>query len=420
MFCSTYNNSYNRVYNRKLSPGSRVAAGCQSNLPREVEKLCSFNDHRNAAIAVESDAYPLSMSEEGSTGSFEYNSSSEPMSWEGVTIPELKDSITQYSSFEDDIGQSLAFNSFANGNFVPRTSNCRIPMPSVDEVSFMDNYSSAGFGRESGAGGYIGDINNQGYIGDINNQLPSTHRIPPSPVHNFFTKLPNTAPEPVSWKALIEKNAAEQAKRESQELVDSNPDDFKDGSFLFATAENANELKGTLTKEGLEIRNIWKTKTPGVLAVMFTTHEIAKQAFTRQKEIGVRLWPQSSTRRYWYKNPSPNFHVIFETTRRLTVKSGKSFSNKSVGDFLMKNARMERGCIIWADQMKGYRLRVVGFVGKFVRADGRVSVCNKPPSMDERKVIGWVSTQCNVTKTKFVLRLSGNQIADYLYTRAYE
>jgi len=410
MFCAAHSNSYNRVYNRQLNSGSRVASGCQSNLPRELETLYGLNEKRNATIIVESDAYPLSMSEEGSTGSFEYNSSSEPMSWEGVTIPELKDSITQYSSFENEIGQSLAFNSFVNGNFVLPTSNCRRSMPSIDEVSFMDNYTSAGFGRESVSGGYNGDIN----------KLPSTYQTPPSPARNFFTKLPNANPKPVSWKALIEKNVAEQAKRESHDLVDSNPDDFKDGSFLFATAENAEELKETLTKEGLEIQKIWKTKTPGVLAVMFTTHEIAKQAFTRQKEIGVRLVPQSSTRRYWYKNPSPNFHVIYETTRRLTVKSGKSFSNRTVGDFLMKNARMERGCIVWADQMKGYRLRVVGFVGKFVKADGRVIVCNKPPSSDERNVIGWVSTQCNVTKTKFVLRLSGNQIADYLYTRAYE
>jgi len=410
MFCAAHSNSYNRVYNRKLNPGSRIASGCQSNLPRELDTLCGLNENRKAAIVVESDAYPLSMSEEGSTGSFEYNSSSEPMSWEGVTIPELKDSITQYSSFEDDMGQSLAFNSFVNGNFVLPTSNCRRSMPGIDKVSFMDNYSSAGFGRESVPCGYRGDIN----------QLPSNYQTPSSPAHNFFTPLQNTAPKPVSWKVLIEKNAAEQAKRESQKLVDSNPDDFKDGSFLFATAENAEELKETLTKEGLEVQNIWTTKTSGVLAVMFTTHEIAKQAFTRQKEIGVRLVPQSSTRRYWYKNPSPNFHVIYETTRRLTVKSGKSFSNRTVGDFLMKNARMERGCIIWADQMKGYRLRVVGFVGKFVKADGRVIVSNKPPSSDERNVIGWVSTQCNVTKTKFVLRLSGNQIADYLYTRAYE
>jgi len=410
MFCAAHSNSYNSVYNRKFNSGSRLASGCQSNVPRELETLYGLNEKRNAAIIIESDAYTLSMSEEGSTGSLEYISSSEPMSWEGVTIPELKDSINQYSSFEDDIGQTLAFNSFVNGDFVLPTSNCRRSMPSIDKVSFMDNYSSAGYGRESVSVGNNGDIN----------QLPPTYQTLPSPAHNFFTKLPNATPKPVSWKALIDKDVAEQAKREGQELVDWNPDDFRDGSFLFATAENAEELKETLTKEGLEIRNIWKTKTSGVLAVMFTTHEIAKQAFTRQKEIGVRLVPQSSTRRYWYKNPSPNFHVIYETTRRLTVKSGKSFSNRTVGDFLMKNARMERGCIVWADQMKGYRLRVVGFVGKFVKADGRVIVCNKPPSADERNVIGWVSTQCNVTKTKFVLRLSGNQIADYLYTRAYE
>jgi len=410
MFCAAHSNSYNREYNRTLNPGSRVTAGCWSNLPMELETLWGFNEKRNAAVIIESDAYPSSMSEEGSTGSFEYNSSIEQMSWEGVTIPRLKDNITQYSSFDDDIGQSLAFKSFVHGNFVLPTSNCRRSMPSIDEMSIVDNYSTAGFGRESVSGGYNGDINNQ---------LP-TYQTPPSPVHNFFTKLPSTTPKPVLWKALIEKNVAAQAKRENKELVDSNPDDIKDGSFLFATAENAEALRETFTREGLEIRNIWRTKTLGVLAVMFATHEIAKQAFTRQKEIGVRLVPQSSTRRYWYKNPSPTFHVIYETTRRLTVKSGKSFSNRTVGDLLMKNARRERGCIIWADQMKGYRLRVVGFVGKFVKADGRVIVCNKPPSTEERNVIGWVSTQCNVTKTKFVLRLSGNQIADYLYTRAYE
>jgi len=331
------------------------------------------------------------------------------MSWESRTIPKLKDNITQYPIFEDDLGQSFVPNNYANGNFLP--PSCCKTMQSIDKTSFMDDYSSAGFCRE-----FVSD----GYRGDIRSGPPTSYQIPQSPVEEFCTDLPYVVSKPPTWTELIAKSADWKATSNCKELADANSNHFEDGTFLFATTDNAWELKLVLSEGGLEIQNIWKTRTPGILAVLFKTHEIAKQAFTRQKEIGVRLVPQCSTRRYWYKNPSPNFHVIYETTRRLTVKSGKSLTNTKVGDFLMKNSRMERGCIIWADQMKGYRLRIVGFVGKFVRPDGRVIVCNYPPSIEERKVIGWVSTQCNITKTKFVLRLSGNQIEDYLYTKVFE
>jgi len=196
-------------------------------------------------------------------------------------------------------------------------------------------------------------------------------------------------------------------------LVEKTFDESMDGSFLYVMISNVVNLKLILSERGIEARDICKTKTPGVLVVLFKTHEDAKRAFTTQREFGVRMLPPSYSRRYWFKNPSPKFQVIFETTRRLTVKSGKSSCNVKVGDFLMTDARMGKGCLILADQMKGRRLRVAAFIGKFRRADGIIIEQN---SFSEGKVIGWISTQCHKTKEKFVLRRSMNAIEHYLYT----
>jgi len=65
--------------------------------------------------------------------------------------------------------------------------------------------------------------------------------------------------------------------------------------------------------------------------------------------------------------------------------------------------------------LKGHRLRVVGFVGKFKSIDGRIIEKIAAPAMEDRTVIGWISTQCNKTKKKFVLRKSGNRIEDYVH-----
>lgn len=235
---------------------------------------------------------------------------------------------------------------------------------------------------------------------------------PPSPI---FQTSPSTVgdtifdqlylPNPMSMRTNF-------GKADGTEIVEKTYDESLDGSFLYVTTSNVGNLKLILRERGLEARDIGKTRTPGVLVVLFKTHEDAKRAFTTQKEFGIRMVPPSYTKRYWFKNPSPKFHVIFEITRRLTVKSGKSSCNIKVGDFLMTDARMGKGCLILTDQMKGRRLRVAAFIGKFRRTDG---VIIEQKSFSKTAVIGWISTQCHKTKEKFVLRRSMNAFEHYLY-----
>jgi len=221
----------------------------------------------------------------------------------------------------------------------------------------------------------------------------------PSPVDSF-SDLQSVLSNSMLWS------------EHKSELVEKVFDEVTDGSFLFVKTNNVLKLKEMFRKRGLEVQDIGKTRTAGVLVVLFTTHEFAKRAFTLQKEIGLRMEPPSYTKRYWFKNPSPNFHVVFETTRRLTVKSGKSSSNIKIGDFLMMDARKGVGCIVWGDQMKGHRMRVINYVGKFMHADGRIE---EKKSLSEPKIVGWISTQCHKTKEKLVLRKSMNKIEDYIY-----
>jgi len=196
------------------------------------------------------------------------------------------------------------------------------------------------------------------------------------------------------------------------ELCEKTFNETTDGSFLFVTTNRADKLLFLLRERGIEVQDIGKTRTPGVLVVLFKTHEFAKRAFTTQREIGIRMVPPKYTRKYWLKNPSPNFPVIFETSRRLTVKAGKSSTNEKIGDFLMMDAKKGRGCLVLADQMKGRRMRVVGYIGKFMNTCGRII---EQTSMSKRKIIGWISTKSYKTRQKFVRRISMNQIGGYLH-----
>jgi len=187
------------------------------------------------------------------------------------------------------------------------------------------------------------------------------------------------------------------------------------GSFLFVTIDNEELLKFVFRNHQLEVLYVRKTEIQGILVVLFKTHEAARRAFITQRDIGIRMVPHICSKKSWFQNPSPRFHVVFETRRRLTVKSGKSLLKSNIGFFLMIDASRERGCRIWADQLKGHRLRVVGYVGMFMWSDGRIEERHIPPPMHERKVIGWISTICSKSKEIFAVRLSGNKIQDYLY-----
>jgi len=197
----------------------------------------------------------------------------------------------------------------------------------------------------------------------------------------------------------------------TEKAIDQSPN----GSFLFVIADDAEKVIFILRNHGLDVQDIRKSEAPGILVVLFKTHKVARRAFITQREIGFRMVPHIYSKKNWFKNPSPKFHVLFKTRTRVTVKSGKSLLKTSIGHLLMVDARRARGCIIWADQLKGRRLRVVGYVGRFMKANGRIEERYAPPTFDERKVIGWISTICSKSKVRFVERLSGNEIEDYLY-----
>lgn len=237
---------------------------------------------------------------------------------------------------------------------------------------------------------------------------------PPSPILQASSSPIEDAV--FDWKNLLSNSILEKrnifGSEYGREIVEKTFDESTDGSFLFVTTNNVEELKVIFYELGLEFQDIGKSRTPGVLVVLFKTHEFAKRAFTTQKKIGVRMEPPRLTRRYWFKNPSPQFHVVFLTTRRLTVKCGKSSSNVKVGDFLMVDSRSGIGCTVLADQMKGHRLRVVGYIGKFMHTDGRIV---EKKSLSDPETVGWISTQCHKSKEKFVVRVSMNEIEDYLY-----
>jgi len=380
------------------------ALECVSNkLPGGLDTFSeSLNIIRKAAIR-EKEAYHssiLPISEEGSTGSDGYYSNSpSPMAWEGLPELEAQEHRTNYYRSDENDVESLALGSMAYGNILPAVSSSKKWQSLTDWMRFCDGYSDSNIPEDCLSGNWQREMWN----------LPRSpnDQFPQSPNHKIFPDPPMVLSNPVKCKAVIAEEFESQWSKKRREQAYLKTLGIQDVSFLFAVADNVKELKVVLSQRVVGIQEIWKTGIPGVLGVLFRTHELAKQAFTRQKVIGVQLVPHSTSRRHWYKNPSPKLHVVYETTRRLTVKSGKSFSHRRVGDFLMTDARMNKGCLIWADQMKGCRLRVVGFLGKFITKNGRVIVRNVPPSLSERKVIGWVST-CSITKTQYVLRLTGN------------
>jgi len=116
------------------------------------------------------------------------------------------------------------------------------------------------------------------------------------------------------------------------------------------------------------------------------------------------------------RNPSPDFLVKFETKYRLVVKKGKADCHDNVGDLLMSNSREQKGCLIWADQLKGHRIRVVKCVGNFMFADGRVVAMKGVSSKsNKKKSLGWISYRCRNSRELFVTRRSWNSLRDYIF-----
>jgi len=189
-------------------------------------------------------------------------------------------------------------------------------------------------------------------------------------------------------------------------------------SNLFVTWYGTeSELLGKLQYHKLEIRTVSKCGDECIFNVVFENHLNARKAFLMQRDIRLRMVPPKGSHRNWLRNPSPKYLVKFETRCRLVVKKGKAECHEIVGDLLMSNCQQQKGCLIWADQLKGHRIRVVSCEGNFMFPGGRiVQMKGATTEYDRKTSLGWISYRCKYTRDSFVTRRSGNSIGDYVYT----
>jgi len=189
------------------------------------------------------------------------------------------------------------------------------------------------------------------------------------------------------------------------------------GSNLYVTwSANQSELKEKLRIKKITVRTIGRTSQKYIYNVIFDNHLSARKAFLLQRELQIRMIPPRNSRRNWLRNPSPDFLVKFETKFRLIVKKGKADCHDIVGDLLMSNSREQKGCLIWADQLKGHRIRVVKCEGNFMFPGGRVVAMKGVSSKsNKKKSVGWISYRCRHSRELFVTRRSSNSLHDYIY-----
>jgi len=228
-------------------------------------------------------------------------------------------------------------------------------------------------------------------------------------------KSPETHAVCLTTKELAEETEENDVMRNDEENVWLGSCDYleylhEDGSNLFITWSGSKpELVEKLDNFKLGVRDVFSTSDENVLNVVFDSHSIARKAFTMQHLIRLRVVPPKNSHRRWIRNPSPTFLVKFETNRQLIVKKGRAESHDVVG-YLLK------GCLIYADQLKGHRIRVARCEGMFMFPGGEImemkGISNKP---DKNGPLGWISYCCKYTKECFVSRLSWNMLSDYIY-----
>jgi len=182
------------------------------------------------------------------------------------------------------------------------------------------------------------------------------------------------------------------------------------GSNLFITWSGREvDLVKKLDSFKLKVRDIFRTSDENILNVVFETHPIARKAFTMQNQIRLRIVPPKNSHRIWWRNPSPNFLVKFETKCQLVVKKGKAECHDVVGELLP-------GCLITADQLKGYRIRVLCCEGGFMFPGGKiVNLKGVPNKTLEKASLGWITYRSKQTKETLVIRRSWNKLGDYIY-----
>lgn len=194
------------------------------------------------------------------------------------------------------------------------------------------------------------------------------------------------------------------------------------GATLFVTWFRSRALLvGKLRQFELEVKHIHSTRDKRVFNVAFDSHACARKAFTMQRTIGVRMVPPKKSHFKWLRHPSPKFIVKYETKRLLIIRKGKAETHGIVGE-LLPTKNKEQRCFVWADQLKGHRIHIIGCEG-ILYQDGVVVKMTAIPRKFEGVVkkgdrvpsLGWISYKSKFTKEKFVERRSGNLLSDYIY-----
>jgi len=180
-------------------------------------------------------------------------------------------------------------------------------------------------------------------------------------------------------------------------------------SNLFITWSGSKaELVEKLRRFNLEVQDVYRTNDDNIFNVIFESHRLARRAFTHQHQVGLRIVPPRNSRLNWFRNPSPKFPVKFEAKCRLVVKNGKAESHAIVGKLL-------KGCLIWADQLKGRRIRVASCEGKFMFPGGKIVEMKGLPHMSpEKSSLGWITYRCKHTKELLIKRRSWHLLSDYI------
>jgi len=180
-------------------------------------------------------------------------------------------------------------------------------------------------------------------------------------------------------------------------------------SNLFITWSGSKaKLIDILKRFKLKLRDVCRTKDENIYNVIFESHQMARKAFTRQREIPLRIVPPKNSQLNWFRNPSPKFPVKFEVKSQLVVRNGKAECHEIVGELL-------EGCMIWADQLKGRRIRVASCEGRFMFPGGKIVEMQELPNMpNENSPLGWITYRCQHTKELLLERRSLNHLSDYI------
>jgi len=194
------------------------------------------------------------------------------------------------------------------------------------------------------------------------------------------------------------------------------------GSSLFATwSRSSSELVNKFNLHNFKVDHVNRTSDDQVRHIVFENHASARKAFTMQCEMHLRLVPPKKSTFKWLRNPSPSFLVMYETIRPLIMRKGKALSHDIVGELLMSGGKKQKGCLIWADQLKRDRIRVLMCRGNLRLPGGRILCMKGLPNSKVLDIsvkgtsLGWISYRSRYSKEMFAIRRSGNLLSDYIY-----